>query len=322
MTGTELPVLEPERIERMRVGVMDAVAEHEGATRHRRRRVRAAFAGAVAAAVVVVGGVGVGVSELGGSSSDSKANTADDTAAAEAPSARSDAGAEADDTAADAEVPPLTTVVTTGSMSVEVDDVRDAVAVIRTFVAGRLGRIDAETIEGGAEGSASLTVRVPADGVEALRRELDSLGAPSSVYLERTDEAATIADVDARIASLETSIRRLRAIIAESSSTRDLLDAEAQLTQRQGDLEALQGQRRALRDQTSLATIEVLVTPRDTARPVEPGEGFSGGLTRGWNALVATVDGLVTVAGLLTPWLIPVGLGAVVVLGVRRRARR
>ncbi|MFH7322160.1 DUF4349 domain-containing protein [Aeromicrobium sp. JJY06] len=324
MSGTELPVLEPERIERMRAHVMDVVAEDAEDARRRRRRVRAAFAGAAAAAVVVVGGVGVGLGGPAGTSGGSDSMTSSDSGAAEGPTSRSDAGgAEADEEVApDAELPTSSTVVTTGSMSVEVDDVREAVTAIRVFVAQREGRIDGESIESGTQGSASLTVRVPAGAVEALRRELDELGGPASVFLERTDEAATIADVDARIASLETSIRRLRAIIAESSSTRDLLDAEAQLTQRQSDLEALQAQRRVLRDQTSLATIEVLVVPRDTARSVEPGEGFVGGLTRGWNALVATVDGIVAFAGLVTPWLVPAGLVAAVVLWLRRRRAR
>lgn len=326
MSGTELPVLEPERIERMRTNVMDVVAAEAEEARRRRRRVRAAFAGAAAAAVVVVGGVGVGLGGLAGTTGGSDSMSSSDSGAAEGPTtSRSDAGgagAEADEEVApDAELPTSSTVVTTGSMSVEVDDVREAVTAIRVFVAQREGRIDGESIESGTEGSATLTVRVPSRAVEALRRELDELGGPASVFLERTDEAATIADVDARIASLETSIRRLRAIIAESSSTRDLLDAEAQLTQRQSDLEALQAQRRVLRDQTSLATIEVLVMPQDTARSVEPGQGFVGGLTRGWNALVATVDAIVAFAGLVTPWLLPVGLVAAVVLWLRRRAR-
>lgn len=324
MSGTELPVLEPERIERMRASVMDVVTAEAEEARRRRRRVRAAFAGATAAAVVVVGGVGVGLGGLAGTSGGSDSMSSSDSGAAEGPTSRADAGgAEADEEVApDAELPTSSTVVTTGSMSVAVDDVREAVTAIRVFVAQREGRIDGESLESGDEGTASLTVRVPAGAVEALRRELDEIGGPTSVFLERTDEAATIADVDARIASLETSIRRLRAIIAESSSTRDLLDAEAQLTQRQSDLEALQAQRRVLRDQTSLATIEVLVMPRDTARSVEPGEGFVGGLTRGWNGLVATVDAIVAFAGLVTPWLLPAGLVAAVVLWLRRRRAR
>ncbi|MBA4608101.1 DUF4349 domain-containing protein [Aeromicrobium sp. Marseille-Q0843] len=319
MTGTELPVLEPERIERMRAGVMDAVTEHAAQARRRRRRVRGALAGAAAAAVVVVGGVGIGLSGgLVGTTGGSDSGTSE-VSDLEAPAAREDAGA-AEAEADDAEAPFVTTVVTRGSMSVEVDAVDDAVASIRDFVGGTGGRIDSESLE---RSSASLVVRVPAGDVEPLRRELDELGDISGVFLERSDQATVIADVDARIESLETSIRRLRAIIADSSSTRDLLDAEAQLTQRQGELESLQAQRRALRDETSLATIDVSVVARDSARSVDPGDGFVGGPPRGWNALVDTVDALVTAVGVAVPWLLPVGLVAAVALAFRRwRARR
>ncbi|WP_286929278.1 MULTISPECIES: DUF4349 domain-containing protein [Aeromicrobium] len=321
MTGTELPVLEPERIERMRAGVMDAVTEHEAQSRRQRRRVRGVLAGAAAAAVFVVGGVGIGLSGgLVGTTGGSDSGTSE-VSDLEAPAAREDAGGVQDSAEADdAEAPFETTVVTRGSMSVEVDAVDDAVASIRDFVGGTGGRIDSESLE---RSSASLVVRVPARDVEPLRRELDELGDLSGVFIERSDQATVIADVDARIESLETSIRRLRAIIANSSSTRDLLDAEAQLTQRQGELESLQAQRRALRDETSLATIDVSVVARDAARSVDPGDGFVGGLTRGWNALVDTVDALVTAVGVAVPWLLPLGLVAAVALAFRRwRARR
>ncbi|MET1132270.1 MAG: DUF4349 domain-containing protein [Aeromicrobium sp.] len=312
MTRTELPVLEPERIERMRAGVMDAVTEHEAVARRRRRRVRGALAGAAAAAVVVVGGVGVGLSGLGGTDDAMDATLTEESSDVAGSGSRpGDAGAQADD----ADAPFATTVVTRGSMSVEVDAVDEAVVSIHDFVSGAGGRIDSESLE---RSSASLVARVPADDVEALRRELDGLGDLSGVFLERTDEAAVIADVEARIESLETSIRRLRAIIADSSSTRDLLAAEAQLTQRQGELESLQAQRRVLRDETSLATIEVSVLAQDSARSVDPGDGFVGGLTRGWNALVDTVEALVTAVGVAVPWLLPVGLVAAVVLAFRR----
>src|SRR5690606_16962347 len=100
----------------------------------------------------------------------------------------------------------------------------------------------------------------------------------------------------------------------------DLLDAEAQLTRRQAELEGLQAQRRVLVDQTSLATVQVALHSEDSARTVET-DGFTGGLTRGWNALVDATNAVVEAAGFLVPWLLPVGLAGAVVLAVRRRRR-
>jgi hypothetical protein len=321
MTGTEPAVLEPERIEQMRSAVMDDVEEQERSARRRRRRVRVALAGA-AAAVVAVAGVGIGVGTfLGGSSGGYDSMTSEDVAAEK--SAGDDAGGEGttariDGAVEDSAAPAETTVVTTGSLSAEVDDVEGAVAAVRTFAAARGGRIDGELLEGSGTPYAELSVRVRAGEVESLQRELDERGEVQSVNLERVDVGARVADVQARIDSLEASITRLRSIIGESASTRDLLEAEAQLTRRQADLEGLQAQRRVLRDQTSLATIQVLLHAPDSARAVEA-DGFTGGLTRGWNALVDTMNAVVEGAGFLVPWLVPLAVAGAVVAAVNRR---
>lgn len=322
MTTTEPAVLDPERIDRMRTTVMAEIEEQADATRRRRKRVRVALAGAAAAAVVAVAGVGIGVGAgLGGTSdsadSMSAADLGDDRATEDASGEglTSTADGGADDATFE------TTVVTTGSMSAEVDDVEAAVGAIRTFAAARDGRIDSEFLEdSGASPYAELTVRIPSGDVEALQGELADLGEVRSVNLERADVAARVADVQARIDSLTASIARLRAIIGESASTKDLLAAEAQLSRRQADLEGLQAQRRVLRDQTSLATITVSLSSPDSARAVEP-EGFTGGLTRGWNALVDATNAVVEAAGFLVPWLLPVGLIGAVVVALRRRRR-
>lgn len=317
MTGTEPAVLERERIERMRTGVLRTI-EAERAARRGRRRARIALGGVAAAAVVVIGGVvGVGLTggQTGGADSMSAAEDSD-----RATVTSRDAGAAVDE-ASPQDTTALEAVITTGSMSARVDDIDEAVARIRSFAAEQGGRIDGESLDTGKYPYAELTVRVPAARLGVLRDLVDDVGEVSSMNIEREDVATRVADVEARIDSLETSIRRLRAIIDESSTTRDLLDAEAQLTQRQADLEALQAQRRVLRDRTGLATMHVSLHPTEGAKSVEPG-GFRGGLTTGWNALVATTNAIVTAAGFVTPWLVPLGLLIAVALAVRRRLRR
>jgi len=310
MTRTEPAVLEPERVERMRATVMGAV---EADRRARRRRARLALGGVAAAAVVVVGGV-VGVGVLGERSAvleQSDSGASSDTAAREV--APQDEGA-GERTGVETE-----TVVTTGSLSAEVDDVDEAVRVLRTFTTGHEGRIDAESLEQGSSPYADLTVRLPARHLDGLRDAVERAGDVRSMNVQREDVATQVADVEARMASLETSIRRLRAIIARADDTQDLLEAETQLTRRQADLESLQAQRRVLADRTSLATIQVSLYSDEAPRAVEPG-GFAGGLTDGWNALVAAANAALAAVGFLVPWLLP--LGALVAIGVLVRHRR
>lgn len=315
----DLPVLEPERVARMRSNVMERIdTDEQRATTARGRRRRRIIVGvAAAASAAVVGGLGVGaLTELSGQQSTMSADIESDSSAG----AESLAGKETPDQPPG--TPLASTVIVSGSMSVTVTDAETALDDLEAFARERGGRIDDERLDTTTTRmNATATVRLPASQVPELRRELDRLGTLGSVELSREDVATQVADVDARIESLRTSIGRLRDIVAQSTDTKALLDAEARLTERQGELESLQAQRRVLQDRTSLATVSVDITEREAAAAVEP-SGFLGGLTRGWNALAATTNAVVTTAGILTPWFLPAGLLVALALAVRRGASR
>ena len=90
------------------------------------------------------------------------------------------------------------------------------------------------------------------------------------------------------------------------------------LSKRQADLDSLRAQRTQLGNKIDYATI----TAEVSAEYVAPSPGFVTSVRDGWHALIAFLQGLVTVAGFLLPWT-PVLLaiaGAVFVF--RRRSRR
>ena len=65
---------------------------------------------------------------------------------------------------------------------------------------------------------------------------------------------------------------------------------------------------------------DVTFEQRSKPGAVAPG-GFLGGLVKGWNSVVDTVNSVVTAAGVLVPWLAIVG-GLALVWWVVRRVRR
>ncbi|HPU13027.1 MAG TPA: DUF4349 domain-containing protein [Aeromicrobium sp.] len=316
------PVLEAERIEQMRQHVMTQISASAKTDKSAKRRLllRGAFAGAVAASVLGIAAMGLSGVNLGGTGDITAGVLKDETTSSVESAGRDsiakDTGASLD------EAPFVSTTIVTGSASVQVKNTEKAISQLTRFAAKHGGFIDNESIFDNAGGSAGeVTVRVPQDQVEALRAELNRIGKVQSVDISRADASAQVADVQARIGSLTASIKRLRQIIAESATTKDLLEAEQQLSARQSELESLQAQRRVLLDQTSLASIHVGVSQSESAASVEP-SGFTGGLTRGWNALVAATNSVVTFAGMITPWLLPIVLAFGVVLLIRRRLRR
>jgi hypothetical protein len=318
------PTLHDDRVEKMRMSVMHRV--DQDVTR-RGRRARTTI-GLVAASVVVVGIGGYAVGTLG---SDEQRVSAvpDRSAKGQSSTDQSAPGVAKLDSAPDLSsapkrerssgAAPERQVVTTGSVSVTVPRPRETVQQLSTWVESIGGRVDDRTESGnGDDASASVTVRVPSSKVTATIDQLRTYGRVDDVRMQNTDVTSQARDLDARIDALRLSIDRLTAILAGASSSRDVVQAERALTDRQEQLESLQAERKGLAEQVSLSTVTITLSQRATADSVEPG-GFTGGLRDGWNGLVATVNRGVEVVGVLLPWA---AIAAVVLLFVRLARRR
>jgi hypothetical protein len=287
------PELDERRIDAMRSSIMSAV-DADVARRGRRTR-RAVGTLAAACLVVVVGGVGFSSITRTTGTSDSVGSTQ----AASVPEV-------ADDAAADSRVAQREEreVITTGNVEVTVESPRAVAERFAAWVEARSGRVDGRSESRDDEGrtSASLTVRIPSTQVSKALAQLATYGDVGSVDIQNEDVTTQGRDLDARIRALELSINRLEKILAEADTSAEVVRAEGALTRRQEQLESLQAQREALKEQVALSTLYVHLTEKGSASSVSPG-GFQGGLTKGWDALVDTVNGIVALAGVLVPWL-------------------
>jgi hypothetical protein len=315
------PELDERRIDAMRSSIMKSV--DADVTRRGRRTRRGLGVLAAACFVIVIGGVGFSQLAITGESSDSAARSADTTSRAGGDSAlREDAGGKAAPNASEVAPQDAREVITTGSVDVTVDDPRDVAERFTAWVEAASGRVDGRTESKDDDGrtSASLTVRVPSDQMSEALAELDTYGDVGTVDVQNEDVTAQGQDLDARIKALEISIDRLEKILAEAGSSAEVVRAENALTQRQEQLESLQAQRKALTDQVTLSTLHVELIQEGSASSVSPG-GFKGGLTKGWDALVDTVNGIVSLAGVLLPWL-AVALVGWILWRIARRVSR
>jgi hypothetical protein len=336
--------LSDERIDTMRDHVLSAV---NGDIEQRGRRARKAVIGGVGALALITI-LGVSLPELTGRTSgpddgstaalpeptqidrygadDSAGGSASDLSAKAAPERTS----EGDISPVPPEPqPPLTApgkdreVVTTGSASVTVDDTTQAANRFTAWVEKHDGRVDARSESRDDEGhtSAHVMARIPSKHVTAAIAQLRTQGEVKSVDLQRDDVTAQGADLDGRIKALKISIERLENILERAGSSSEVIEAETALSQRQQELESLQLQRRSLTDQVTLSTLSVSFEQEGKPGSVAPG-GFRGGLVKGWNALIETVNAIVTAAGAAVPWL---GIAAVAGLlwwGIRRARHR
>ncbi|GAB6938569.1 DUF4349 domain-containing protein [Isoptericola variabilis] len=214
-------------------------------------------------------------------------------------------------------------IVTTGSATVVADDPATAATKLARLVeqaGGRVERRSETATTDDSPGSASLTVRLPADRMTGAVEALGTLGTVENVDVTSTDVTGEGQDLDARIAALTTSTDRLRELMKSAGSTEDLLQVEQELSERQADLDALTAQRQRLSDQVAMSTLDVEIVPEPVAAAQSRG-GFLGGLASGWGALVTTVQTVVLVLGALLPWLALGGLGYLGYRWLRGRAR-
>jgi hypothetical protein len=214
-------------------------------------------------------------------------------------------------------------VVTTGMMTVTAADPIAAAGEAVTIVEAAGGRIDARTENAPTEnnnGSASLSLRIPSASLNDTLDELKTLGDTENVSTNDVDVTTQSQDLDARISALRASVDRLTALLATATDTKVLIELETAISERQGNLEAMEAQQRDLADQVALSTIELsLISPTDA--PVTQPDSFWSGLVAGWTALTGFFGFVLVALGVLTPWILLLGVAAVVALLVIRRRR-
>jgi hypothetical protein len=216
-------------------------------------------------------------------------------------------------------------VVISGDATITAEDPLAASKQAVRIVESAGGRVDDRTEYAAGEndnGSAQLTLRIPADSLTAVLEKLEKLGTTEQVSLSTSDVTVEKQDLDARIDALRASIGRLGALIAKAKNISDLIALESEISSRQGELESLEAQQRYLADQVAMSSI-TLYLQSEAQAPVSQPDTFWDGLSAGWGAFVAFWAGLLVVLGVLLPWIVTLGIIAlVIVLLVRRRQAR
>ncbi|GAB3599224.1 DUF4349 domain-containing protein [Microbacterium tumbae] len=216
-------------------------------------------------------------------------------------------------------------VVITGSIVITVDDPIAAADDATGIVEDAGGRISGRQEYAAGEyssASAELTLRVPADQVEAVRTALASLGTLAETSLESTDVSASQRDLHARITTLRTSISRYNEWLGTASRTSDLIELESEIASRQSELETLEAEQRSLEDRVSMSTIALHLTEEYVEPQTAPAD-FGEAVAFGWHGFAGFWTQLALVLAVGLPWIVLLAaLAVATVWFVRRRARR
>jgi hypothetical protein len=157
-------------------------------------------------------------------------------------------------------------IVYTANLELEVDDVVSAGRQAMVELSGLGGVLFGQETTSGREPRSVLTIKVlPANFAAALER-LAGLGTLLSQNVYADDVTERVVDLQSRITTAEASVERLRGFLENATDLEGVTAMEAQLLQRETDLEVMRGELRTLEDQVALATI-VLVLTQPTPGP-------------------------------------------------------
>lgn len=207
-------------------------------------------------------------------------------------------------------------IITTGWVTVHVDDVEEAAAAVIELVESVDGFVAEEETSLGDEPFATFTLRLPPGDLRAVLSDLGELGEISNQQIATDDVTAAVVDLDSRERTLAASVERLREFLDDADTVTDIAQLESELVRREADLESIRGQLRSLENQVARSTLTVVLT---ADAPPDDDPTFVDAVKGGWDALAATGNALALAFGAIVVWL-PV-LAVVVGAGwlVRRR---
>lgn len=170
-----------------------------------------------------------------------------------------------------------------------------------------------------------VTVRLPAESLEAFFTEATRLGTVKYQSEASDDVTQEHVDLAARLANLRAEEARLREFFDSAKNVTEMLSIEQELSRVRGEIESLDAQVKYLERQAALATVTIeLIEPKDLVRPDGESWGFADAITDGFRGAAGVVKVTITFAIATAPiW----AFGIVVFLIVRaivrhRRTRR
>jgi hypothetical protein len=225
-------------------------------------------------------------------------------------------------------------IVYTADITINAANVQNTVTEIEAIADSPTtdGAIYAEQIDltpkDASAANATITLKVPPTALEGTLDRIGQLGTELSRDEHASDVTTQVADVGARLTAAHDSLSRLEQLFQHAGTVGDLTNLEAQIAQRESDLDSLESQQKALSAEVAQATITATVLAAPVVVKVKPKPkpahvfGFLRGLRGGWHAFTRTTAALATALGAALPFLVVLVALAALALLVRRYAPR
>ena len=155
-------------------------------------------------------------------------------------------------------------IISTGNITVEVDDVESSVAAVEAIVDGMGGYVEVLSRSGGDDFSrASLTIRVPQGQFASAYDRIRDLGEVLNEHQGSEDVSEQFIDLEARLNSALREEQSYLSLLGRTSNVSEVLAIERELARVRADIERYQGQLDFLTRRVDLSTIYVELVPEE-----------------------------------------------------------
>ena len=163
--------------------------------------------------------------------------------------------------------------IITVHMDAETEELEVLLPKLDQQIAGLQGYIENQEIYNGSNYSsrrrhASLTIRIPAESVDAFSQEVAGIANVVSNSLSREDITLNYVATESKVIALKTEESRLLELLAQAETMSDLLEIEARLSDVRYELERYTSQLRLYDNQVDYATIYLSISEVKEYTPV------------------------------------------------------
>ena len=131
-----------------------------------------------------------------------------------------------------------TSVIRTGDMSLNTQDVSGTYDKVKAAVIAAGGRIESSSFYAGGSGtqpSAQVVARIPEAKLDATIDTLSALAKRTALNLSSSDVTLQRVDLEAKVKALTAARDRLQQLVSQATKVGDLIEAENALAQRQAE---------------------------------------------------------------------------------------
>ena len=180
-------------------------------------------------------------------------------------------------------------IVRYGNLSLEVNDVDDALGRVTTIIESAGGYISSSSRSGEGEYLyLSVTLRVPAAEFSAVMASLRSEGEVLYEDIYSYEVTMQVLDLEARLENLRASESAFLKLLDRAQTVADVVAVQSELSRIQGDIESFEAQLSGVKDQVEMASVMLSLS-----LPVSPINAASGDFDLGYeisNALANLIN--------------------------------